>query len=105
MEVCPIQPPGSFLPLLRADLTPLKTDGCTADEPLDCSISALGGLEDEAVSRDNVAAWHDQTGGTFTPRTSPGDHFHLRSAQAHLPEAVSGDPAHVLGQVAGGVNL
>ena len=35
-----------FLPLLRADLALHETYSYIADEPLDCPISAFGGVED-----------------------------------------------------------
>lgn len=91
-----------FLPLLRADLALHEAYTYTADEPLDCPISAFGGLEDEEVSRDELAAWRDQTRGAFTLRIFPGDHFFLRSARALLLWAVSQDLTQVLGRVTGG---
>lgn len=91
-----------LLPILRADLTLHETYRYVPGEPLDCPISAFGGLEDEEVSHDDLAAWRDQTCGTFTLRMFPGDHFFLRSARTLLLQAVSQDLMQVLGQIAGG---
>ncbi len=88
-----------FLPILRADLTLYETYVYTADEPLDCPISAFGGSEDKIVSRDDLAAWRHQTHGAFTLRMFIGDHFFLRSAQTHLLRAMSQDVTRILGCV------
>jgi medium-chain acyl-[acyl-carrier-protein] hydrolase len=85
-----------FLPLLRADLAMDETYIYTIEEPLDCPISAFGGLEDNKVGRDDLAAWRDQTRGIFTLRMFPGDHFFLRSARISLLQAVTQDLMQVL---------
>lgn len=88
-----------FLPLLRADLALDETYVYIPDEPLDCPISACGGLKDDVVSHENLAAWCDQTRGAFTLRVFPGDHFFLRSARTLLLQAVSQDLVQLLGQI------
>lgn len=93
-----------FLPILRADLALHETYVYTTSEPLDCAVSAFGGLEDEKVSRDDLAAWQEQTRGTFKLRMFPGDHFFLRSARSHLLQAVSQDLMQVLDRVSGGTS-
>jgi medium-chain acyl-[acyl-carrier-protein] hydrolase len=50
-----------FLPLLRSDMRLYETYVYDHEAPLDCPISAFGGLEDEEVSREELAAWYDQT--------------------------------------------
>jgi medium-chain acyl-[acyl-carrier-protein] hydrolase len=94
-----------FLPILRADFALHETYVYAAGEPLDCPISAFGGLEDGEVSRDDLAAWRDQTRGAFTLRMFPGDHFFLRSARPHLLQAMSQNLTRILGQIGGGVDL
>jgi medium-chain acyl-[acyl-carrier-protein] hydrolase len=91
-----------FLPLLRADFTAAETYTYTAGAPLDCHISAFGGLQDDKVSRDGLAAWQEQTRRTFTLRMFPGDHFFLHSARALLLQALSRDLLQDLDQTAGG---
>jgi surfactin synthase thioesterase subunit len=78
-----------FLNILRADLTLFETYSYVANEPLDCPISAFGGLQDKTTSRDQLAAWCEQTSNTFTQRMLPGDHFFLKSAQNPLLQLVS----------------
>lgn len=85
-----------LLPLLRADFAIAETYAYTEDNPLPCHISAFGGLEDNEVSQEEVAAWRQQTLGTFTLRMLPGDHFFLFKQRAMLLQAVSTDVAQVL---------
>jgi medium-chain acyl-[acyl-carrier-protein] hydrolase len=80
-----------FLPILRADFAIHDTYTYTADETLACPISAFGGLQDKEVSRDDLAAWRDQTRSTFRLRMLPGDHFFLHSARTPLLQAISQD--------------
>ena len=47
----------------------------------DFGISAFGGLGDEDVTRDDVAAWQEHTRGRFRLRMLPGDHFFLHGAR------------------------
>ncbi len=88
-----------FLPILRADISLNETYHYVPGEPLDCSISAFGGLEDSKVSRDDLAAWRKQTRGPFTLNTFPGDHFFLRSAQTSLLQIICRDLEMLLRQM------
>lgn len=67
-----------FLPILRADFTINDTYIYTDDAPLDCPISAFGGLQDSGVTCDDIAAWHRQTSSCFLMHMFPGDHFFLK---------------------------
>lgn len=78
-----------FLPILRADLTINETYKYTLEAPLDCSISAFGGLQDPLVSRDSLAAWCAQTSRSFNLRLFPGNHFFIKSQQEVLIEVIS----------------
>jgi medium-chain acyl-[acyl-carrier-protein] hydrolase len=78
-----------MLPILRADFSVCQTYTCAPESPLSCPISAFGGLEDEGVSREMVAAWGEQTTGAFNLRMLPGDHFFLNSAQSLLLQLVT----------------
>lgn len=80
-----------FLPVLRADFEVNETYVYTAGEPLDCPVSAFGGLQDSVTSRDELAAWREQTSGAFVLRMFPGGHFFLHSARALLLRAVAQD--------------
>ena len=80
-----------LVPVLRADFQLFETYVYQPDEPLDCPISAFGGLSDVEVSQEDLAAWRRQTKGLFTFRMLPGNHFFIQSARAQLLQALSLD--------------
>ena len=84
-----------FLPILQADFGMLETYAYTPEAPLNCSITAFGGLQDKKVSRDDLAGWHEQTSSTFTLRMFPGDHFFLNKEQGTLLPAISQDLSQI----------
>lgn len=88
-----------LLPVLRADFAVSETYLYTVGEPLDCPISAFGGLQDSTTSRNGLEAWRHQTRGAFTLRMFPGDHFFLHNARAALLHALVQDMAQSLGRM------
>lgn len=46
-----------FLPLLRADFSILETYIYENEDPLDCPITAFGGIENSKTSREDSDAW------------------------------------------------
>jgi medium-chain acyl-[acyl-carrier-protein] hydrolase len=80
-----------FIPIVRADLTMTETYVYAPEEPLLCPISAFGGHDDDAVTRDDLAAWGDQTRGSFTLRMVPGGHFFLQTLRPRLLSAICAD--------------
>jgi medium-chain acyl-[acyl-carrier-protein] hydrolase len=73
-----------LLPILRADFAICETYTYENDSPLDCPITALGGLLDEHVSRVDLEAWCEQTDDSFSLHLFPGDHFYLNTDQSLL---------------------
>lgn len=73
-----------LVPILRADFAVLENYLYTPSAPLDCSITAFGGLQDWKVTRENLAAWQQQTNGAFSLQMFPGDHFFVYSSQSLL---------------------
>lgn len=73
-----------FLPILRADLAVNEAEAHVTEAPLDCPITAFGGLTDERVPRDGLEAWRQHTTAPFSIEMFPGGHFFLRSARADL---------------------
>jgi medium-chain acyl-[acyl-carrier-protein] hydrolase len=73
-----------FLPLLRADFSILETYIYENEDPLNCSITAFGGMEDDKVSREELEAWKEQTRKEFRLKMYPGDHFFLKSVREQL---------------------
>lgn len=72
------------LSIIRADLALLENYDYREGLPLDCSISAFGGWQDQLVSYDDLIAWEQQTNQQFNLKQFPGDHFFLRPLKAEL---------------------
>jgi medium-chain acyl-[acyl-carrier-protein] hydrolase len=64
-----------LLPLLRADVALNETYRFGQEAPLECGITAYGGVQDPKASRADMEAWRRHTAGPFTLRFFPGDHF------------------------------
>jgi medium-chain acyl-[acyl-carrier-protein] hydrolase len=78
-----------MLPVLRADLAVYETYVYSTEPPLNCPISAFGGLQDHRVSRGDLEAWRDQTSVSFSLRMFPGDHFFWHTTQPLLLQVLS----------------
>lgn len=77
------------VPALRADFELCEMYTYQPADPLDCSISAFGGLADENVSREELDAWAAYTQGAFTVRMFPGDHFYINHARSFLLQIIA----------------
>ena len=73
-----------LLPTLRADFTVVDTYTYTAEPPLDCPITAFGGLQDREVNYEELEAWRSQTIAGFSLHMLRGNHFFIHSAQSEL---------------------
>jgi medium-chain acyl-[acyl-carrier-protein] hydrolase len=78
-----------ILPLLRADFALYDTYEYSAEPPLNCPISAFGGLQDSKISQNDLEPWHDETTAIFSLRMLSGDHFFLNTAQPLLLQMIS----------------
>jgi medium-chain acyl-[acyl-carrier-protein] hydrolase len=78
-----------FLPPLRADLKLLENWSYQEDAPLECPVSAFGGLQDPSVERDELAAWDRQTRSTFRLLMLPGGHLFVKDASPPLLQVIS----------------
>src|SRR5215208_1692201 len=72
------------LPLLRADFAVCQTYRYEPAPPLQCRITALGGLQDEWTTRESLDAWREQTSSTFNLRMFPGNHFFIEQSLTQL---------------------
>ena len=77
-----------FLPVIRADFLLSESYVYSRESPLECGISAFGGLEDEWVGHDEVSAWKEHTGGPFHALFLPGHHFFIHTSQSLLLQAL-----------------
>ncbi|HKG21210.1 MAG TPA: alpha/beta fold hydrolase [Blastocatellia bacterium] len=78
-----------MLPLLRADFEAIGNYEYRDEPALECPISAIGGLQDQDVTREHLAAWRAQTTSSFSLRMMPGDHFFLHAAEPLLLGALA----------------
>jgi Predicted thioesterase involved in non-ribosomal peptide biosynthesis len=72
------------LRIVRGDFALTQTYVYTKEPLLTCPISIFGGLYDIDVTREDLAAWCEQTEGTCSLRMFEGDHFFIRSAESAL---------------------
>lgn len=70
--------------ILRADFELVETYLYSPEPPLNCPLSAVGGLRDDEVARDQLDAWRVHTNDKFVLRMLPGDHFFIHTHQATL---------------------
>jgi medium-chain acyl-[acyl-carrier-protein] hydrolase len=73
-----------MMPVLRADFEICQTYAGRPGAPLNCPITAFGGLEDPGVRREHLEAWREQTTASFSLHMLDGDHFFLSSARESL---------------------
>jgi medium-chain acyl-[acyl-carrier-protein] hydrolase len=79
------------IPVLRADFEVTQTYAYEDGPPLDCPLTALGGLQDQTVSREQIEAWGRQTTARFVSRMFPGGHFFLNTSGHVLLSIISRD--------------
>jgi medium-chain acyl-[acyl-carrier-protein] hydrolase len=84
-----------MLPLLRADFALSYEYGYQPEPPLDCPITAFGGLDDEHVNRDSLESWREHTRGAFALHMLPGGHFFLRTAAPMMLGIIDQELAHL----------
>lgn len=70
-----------FLPILRADFAMTETYVYRQESPLECSVTAFGGLSDPKVSREKILAWNIHTSVRFNTHFFPGGHFFLHDSE------------------------
>ena len=77
------------LPALRADFALVETYTPRAGPLLRCPVSAFGGVEDDDVGRDDLAAWSRHTTGPSRTHLLPGGHFYVNSSRESLLRIVA----------------
>lgn len=73
-----------ILPMLRADFEIVQTYAYIPEPPLDCPITACGGLADAETTEEHIEAWREQTTSSFVMQMFPGDHFFLQTRRQEL---------------------
>ncbi len=90
---------GLMMVALRADFEVDETYSYEEGKPLECPISAFGGINDPDVSQADLEAWKMQTSQQFSLHMMEGDHFFIfrsqdfmqrlsEELQAHLQEPI-----------------
>lgn len=67
-------------PILRADCKAIETWEYQPSIPLDIPVVALGGVQDQHVSIDELERWSEVTKGPFEIQLFSGDHFYIHQA-------------------------
>jgi medium-chain acyl-[acyl-carrier-protein] hydrolase len=83
-----------LLPVLRADVQMIETYAYEPGLPLDCPITAFGGLGDIDLRVEDLDGWHAHTNSCFETKLFPGEHFFIQSV-----------PKEVLGTISRCLNL
>lgn len=81
----------ALLPAIAGDFRIVQHYTYHKDAPLTCPVSAFCGMQDEVVSREEVAAWHQHTSGAFTLQTFAGNHMFFETERQSLLQAISRD--------------
>ena len=78
-----------LLPVLRADFELIQTYEYVARPPLKCPMTALGGIADKDVSREQLEAWREQSSGPFRICLFPGNHFFLQTEEKLVLQTIT----------------
>ena len=78
-----------LIPIIRRDIQICETYEYKIQEPLDCPISAYGGLQDKKLNETEIKNWAAQTSSSFETKMFRGDHFFLKEEKRALLETIS----------------
>jgi acyl transferase domain-containing protein/acyl-CoA synthetase (AMP-forming)/AMP-acid ligase II/surfactin synthase thioesterase subunit/acyl carrier protein len=78
----------ALLPALRSDIHLLDTYSPDEAPPLNLPISAFGGADDPAVTREDLLGWSAFTTADFSLKLFPGSHMFVKHQDAEVMEAV-----------------
>jgi malonyl CoA-acyl carrier protein transacylase len=85
-----------LLPSLKAGVLMSENYIYSKESPLDCPITAFGGMHDKVITREHLSAWREQTLRTFKLQMFPGNHLFLDSDRDLLLQAISQELASLL---------
>ena len=78
-----------ILPPLKADFEVSETYSFKGRDPLETSITALGGKKDPLLTPEDLKNWDSYTKGNFTWKVFDGDHFYTESHTKILLDEIS----------------
>ena len=79
----------ALLPTIQADSRLVASYRYQAEAPLECPISAFGGLEDPEIAQSDLALWREHTEGEFRLEMFPGRHLFLLDGREQVVAAVA----------------
>lgn len=82
---------GLLLPVLRADVRVNETYAFAEAPPLECPLTAYGGVADAKVTRESLEAWRRHASGPFVLRMFPGGHFFHQDGRDAFLRTLSAD--------------
>lgn len=77
-----------LIPIIRKDFQAYETYTCDAGEPLECSITALGGKADRFVTSDDLEQWSQHTNCLFTKHIIDGGHFFIYDSPKRMVDII-----------------
>jgi medium-chain acyl-[acyl-carrier-protein] hydrolase len=80
-----------MIPTLRADLKLCETYEYHAEPPMECPITAFGGVNDKRVKESDLAAWAEHSSGAFTLRMFQGGHLFLNDNEPEVSQSIVSD--------------
>lgn len=86
-----------MIPVLRADFAIAQTYQYVDEQPLECDLTAFGGVSDTTVNREHLEVWQTHTSGKFKLRMFLGDHFYLHTARTSLLQTIALDLRQLIG--------
>jgi medium-chain acyl-[acyl-carrier-protein] hydrolase len=85
-----------FVPIIRADFEACQTYEYKPEPPLDCPITAFGGVTDDEETRERIEQWGEQTTRSFSLSMLPGDHFFIHTSEELLVRTLGQDLSRVV---------
>ena len=78
-----------YLPILKADFQMLENYVYKEESPLECPLTAFGGLSDPIFNRDSILAWNIHTNVKFESLFFPGGHFFLLDSEPRVIDQIN----------------
>jgi medium-chain acyl-[acyl-carrier-protein] hydrolase len=88
-----------LLPGLRASFKMYESYKYVNGDPLDCPITAFGGVQDDTASQEDIEAWRQQTKCAFTLHMIPGNHFFIHLERQHFLRTLSNEVIKTLARI------
>ena len=77
------------LPILRNDFKLVETYKHVNKIKLNCPLTAIGGIDDNEVTHEDISAWNEYTHHQFSLHKLPGGHFFIKQSQKMLLQLLS----------------